>query len=304
MSVDANLFKGTNFSPAYQRAISADISKLQAYFPNIRSQNYPQQPYSRILLQGFTNINYNGTEYPLPINMMLPEEFPSKPPITQLFFPPTIPITQSTYLSADGVVATEKIIPWVPKKTTLPNFVKAITTFFSQYPPYDIRFAPYLTEFLKPFTGQRYSPNSSQSSTPAKSSGPNKTQAFEDAFAQALSIVDQCNTDAKKATETTREYAMTAAFEIQMKNRITKLNNEISTLHVQASKADEIPEYVIPPELEMSCAAKAAEAAMPETLNSLRDDFRSGRINIDAYIGSVRSLRRQHFEDVVFPQCK
>lgn len=136
MMSQQELFAGTNFSHNLQKAIYTDISQLVRIFPSINPYRSKIKSEVKILIQGSLTICINGEKSSMPINIMLPDCFPSCCPIVQIPQTPGKIIIPSNVLMNNGCVLVEQIYNWVPCKSILPDLIFTIIRYFGMNPPF------------------------------------------------------------------------------------------------------------------------------------------------------------------------
>jgi len=309
------LFSGTKFPENYQKAIFSDITSLVSFFPTLMPMNYPVSGNAFVLIQGSVPITCGNSDYPLPINMRLPDDFPNSPPIVQIPFPEGFKFTVSQVLGADRTCNISKIHQWQPRKTTLPIFVGNIVTYFSQYPPFSPEQGAILAQYIAHIQSQMSQMRKAQNSPPAPAQPvapqPPKPQLIEQkdcidlALSQASSIIDQINQSIadynsalieKELTNHLCKVVMARTSELQAKS------NEKRTA-IQSMVTNEIPEFPVPPEIIKLAEDNSKVPFFKETNQFLKSEFHEHNITVDQYINGVRTLHRRHFEMYLYPMA-
>ena len=326
-----NLFVGTNFTTNYQKAILSDIGQMLSFFPNIKALNYPKKPYHSILLQGFVLVQVGNSDVPFPINMMLPDNFPSSPPIVQIPFAQNIPFQTSQTFGPDKIVRTEKFYNWIPMKSTLPQFVNSIILYFSQYPPITPDVGAQLKKQIptQPNINNNPQPNPGynnpqpqpgynnpqpgynyQQPIPPKpqpqTNLPDINSLFETAYAQAISILDTNNSKIRRCNNTASEYLLLKHLSGVIDQKNKDFETEIPKLQDLYDKQNnpEIPKYQVDLELQKYAEENARIQVFEELNELLKDIFRNGTITIDQYMNAIRSNHRRYFDNHLYPLSK
>lgn len=311
-SPPVSLFQGTSFAPKFQVAIWSDIKSLIRMYPTITYSHFATTPYHKVLLQGYINIKSMGQEIPLPINMMLPDNFPMAAPITEISFPQNVPFMTSPALRQNKSLVSETIIKWTPMKVTLPQYVSSIQNFFSMYPPYSPQYAPIVRQMFASMQRQMQQSGSGSGMASPKPSAPtspspaNMQEIYDDAYATADSLVNKYNDIIKNGAESEKEACLTHKLIEIINGKIQQLDTANKQLDAKAAEmgSPQIPDYQIDPSIEEAFKGKASDESLEATAKDLRDDFRDHKITLDEYLAAIKAIHKTHFENVIFPRCQ
>ncbi|EAY05907.1 hypothetical protein TVAG_353480 [Trichomonas vaginalis G3] len=302
-----DLFAGSNLHPDIQKGHYNNLVYLvQAYrsLQFFRNNNNPAQP----LIQGFVIIYIQGQPCPLPINMMLSQNFPTTPPICQLPIPPSIQVPPSAFINPQRCVIPDAIMRWEPR-TPLVNYMHRLREVLSANPPFHPSYVQYmqrdkpnyvnfLREQFPPQQGSGY-----QSGAPA--GGSNTQQLTNDAVTEAESIISDVNKSIKETLESEKETALNEDVVKLLKAKKSEILPDIQNLknRIDENKNVKIPEYQVDPMLGQACTQNAAKDALHETMEILTTELRNHNMNAADFVAAVRSLNKKHFEEVIAPMC-
>ena len=280
------LFAGTHFAPNMQNAIYQDILAMRQYFPTIFPYHYQYPQYATVLLQGTIIIRIDQHDVQLPLSMAIPYDFPNSPPTTQIPVDRSLQLRRSPGLRQDGIVLTQTFYQWIPRQSRLFQFVSAIGQYFSNNPPFSYQDASRLIVNSYQQTTQ---PNSSNSS--------NLAELQQQAFVEAISLIEHANQEILKAQGQYCEDMLTCDMANTIQILYEDLNDEIQVTRaeLEAIQKHPLPEVTIPPEMEQNAQTVSQITAYDSVKAELKAWYEQGIINLDDYLQSIRDLSRDHF---------
>jgi hypothetical protein len=268
-----DLFAGTTFHPAVQSAIYQDITNLRDFFPSLQPYNYtPPNGAPMILIQGPVSISFNSNDdFPLPINIQLPPQFPSAPPVVHLPGVDGMVIAPSKYLQENGIVVLQNVYPWAVPQSTLVLLVSAIADIFSGTAPF----------------------------TPA----PIRKIEFEIVQVEAESLVNLVNEEIHRAHEEDTMILQTTAYHQSIVEIQRESEDTIAALTavLESIPPPEVPPVKVDEERLAEFESQAKVGALAEAQAALSRAYTGRQITFDQMMKATREIARQHFQNTL---CK
>lgn len=132
-------FLVTNHLIETRPRLKNDIQANLHNFPSLHltSVTFQEQgiPNKVLALEGQIQVNYNNTQYGVPLICILPVRYPYSPPVFYIRNPPNTRLEPSTYMTAEGQVTHPLLLQWDSKKSSISAAIREISKVFEQYFP-------------------------------------------------------------------------------------------------------------------------------------------------------------------------
>jgi hypothetical protein len=229
-----------------------------------------------VLIQGTVPIILHGSDYPMPLNMSLPDNFPESYPLTQ------IPVTQGTTiipspaLRKDGLIFVAEFFRWAPRTTSRATFVNAIIQKFSSVAPFTV-------------------------SAPPPRAPP--VMDFQTFRTTAESLADDANRATARTHEAHANVSQAEDYQRTVAGLHDRLRSEVDQLRRSAARPSvgQAQPVNIDPETERRVRLEAKKAAYTDTQQGLMTSFHRGEVDIDQLLKTTRELARTHFQSGIYP---
>ena len=307
--------RGTAYDVRYQGAIQKDITDLINFFPNLKPFTYQQQFGYLVYLQGTIPIDAYQTEIQLPIQIIIPKDFPQCSPSVKIILQQNLAsfIKQSSAVDGNGNVKLSQIHRWVFKQSTLQKLLQDLVNYFTRNPPVIQAACPYLGAPVQQTAYQQQGYNQYQQTYQQQGYNyqnvyqptgfsQNPTQAIESikqqAFIEQQKRIQDINMQIAQKEELVKFYSLE-------ENQIAfaqRYNDQLqqSLIAQQQSQQTGINDYPVDPVLEQSAKRQAKIETFQQTVDALRDSFTSQSIPPEQFFDNIRKLAENHFKNVVF----
>lgn len=292
------LFQGTGLGPK-MIAICNEFQELKCRYPELEMVKVPanpqfNEPMPYIQIQGFIPLQFNAMPYKIPIIMRIPIEYNLRPPIVSIPFVQGFPgFFQSPGLMPNGLIQLESLLQWnvnnLPPNALLAT-VNTLIGHFSIHPPININSAPMLYNIF----------GIKQPAPSPAAQGPNM---YLKQFHQAG--IAEANQLLKESYQ--KELALYNSIVTQQ--MLEHLDKTLDKYTTESEEAPDIPKHKapkinVPPQLEDEAEREAEEMAIIATLEDLREQFSTERIDMKIFMEKTKELAKRNFNEFLYPRMK
>jgi hypothetical protein len=224
-----------------------------------------------ILVQGTISISFNNNrDFPMPLNIHLPPQFPACPPTVQIPLASGTVIAPSAFLLENGTVVLQKVYPWTPQ-ASLTLLASAIADTFSSTPP----FAP---------------------------APPRPKLEFEIVQAEAESFVNSVNEQINSACDANAVALQTLAYHQSLIDVRADSEDTIAALGavIESTPIPEAPPVEVSQNRLAEFESAARLGALAEAQAALLRAYSGGMISFDQMMKATREVARSHFQNTLY----
>ena len=288
----SRLFLYTRYQPHNRQRITTLISELKTRYPTLGVEQFKantgQNPF-QIMIKGTLPISVNQKIMGLPITAILPDSFPTQPPIAYLS------AAASNAARPFSRIDTARIYTWNSGRSTLCQFFDALRNEYSRNCP------------VPPSDLISYDSSPSVSGDPVPVEEPPVPDIPVNDEGRSALIREFSDELMKDRTIMNDAYRIQTQYKL-LDNACTTCFNLCHDFDAMCGRMEaqlkqtEDTSYQFPPEVLESATQRAAHEAFISVLeNELLSVVHNGDLSIEGYVKLLRDKARGHFKSVVLP---